>query len=324
MTLLIALSNDSYAIVLGDRRLTSDGKIVDDEANKVCALFCDDARVVIAFTGLAGINSIKTQDWLRDNLVQIGNRHNSFDEILTEFQSRASTYFSKAPKKYRATAFLFSGFRYDSEPRSVCLLISNFGENASDAAEQFSLSELSEPDSVNVSFKGYTTAVNSTDKTSLETMLAANNSPPKVLWKAVEIARRVAKDKRSRNVVGGQYNSGVVFRQPNTAVTGTYHSLRDSFTAYGPDAVVAVSTCHASWTGSKLTTGLILTGRPIRQHDECWCGSGKRFKSCHLQKFGSFYAKLPGFNKPMYLTFGSTSKTLYPSGSVFCVQSGFV
>ena len=44
MTLLLALSNDSYALVLGDRRLTSNGTVRDDEANKVCVLFCDDAR----------------------------------------------------------------------------------------------------------------------------------------------------------------------------------------------------------------------------------------------------------------------------------------
>ena len=91
MTLLLSLSNRSYAIVLGDRRLAQpDGTVGDDEANKLCVLFCDDARVTIAFTGLASYGGFTTQDWLRDTLYEIGKKTHTLADILRAFQAKAS------------------------------------------------------------------------------------------------------------------------------------------------------------------------------------------------------------------------------------------
>ena len=95
------------------------------EANKLCMLFCDNASVAIAFTELAAVDKFRTQDWLRDTLYNIGNNVHTLEEILAEFQLRASRTFSKLTGQPQAIAFLISGFRYSKHAENVCYLMSN-------------------------------------------------------------------------------------------------------------------------------------------------------------------------------------------------------
>jgi hypothetical protein len=108
MTLLIALANQDYSLVLGDRRLVSNGRVAEDEANKVCILFCDDARVAIAYTGLAAYANFRTQDWLREVLSDISKDKHNLDDMLSEFQARASRIYAQFQGK--ALLFLFPAF----------------------------------------------------------------------------------------------------------------------------------------------------------------------------------------------------------------------
>ena len=72
------------------------------------------------------------------------------------------------------------------------------------------------------------------------------------------------------------------------------------------------------------TEGMILAGPDIRKNQECWCGSGEKFGKCHLKKFGSTYARVPGFRKPMAMTFAMWKKKKSElSGQMYCVQSAF-
>jgi hypothetical protein len=69
MTLLFSLANNEYSILLADRRISRDGKLVDDEFNKLCILFSDDARLAIAYSGPAISNVGNTSEWLFNALV---------------------------------------------------------------------------------------------------------------------------------------------------------------------------------------------------------------------------------------------------------------
>jgi hypothetical protein len=155
-------------------------------------------------------------------------------------------------------------------------------------------------------------------------MLEAGNSAPTVLRKAVEIVQRVSKDSKSRRFIGAQCNSGVVPRLPDTNVVNTYHSASAVIRAYGPDIVFAVTDCGGAVTGMFLQTDTILAGPEIRKNDHCWCGSGKKFKMCHLKKFGSVYARLPGFRKPLHMVVAFWKKTPELSGRQFVVTGSFV
>ncbi|HUT93727.1 MAG TPA: SEC-C domain-containing protein [Thermoguttaceae bacterium] len=329
MTLLLSLSNCSHAIVLGDRRVAQrDGKACDDEANKLCVLFCDDARVTIAFTGLASYNGFKTQDWLRDTLFEIGKKTHTLEDILRAFQAKASHTFaslSRAIGNAQRIAFLLSGFRYSPNAQNICYLISNYGSHAhthapSDKVDLYPLGTVGSP---TVEAAGYTSAFTQRDRESLRKMLAADNPPPKVLRKAVQIVQRVSMDKKSRGFVGAQCNSGVVPQKRDTNIVATYHSAKPAFRAFGPDVVLAVTDCGAAVTGTFLHAGLFLSGPEIRKSEPCWCGSGRRFGTCHYKKFGSVYARMPAFRKPMQWVVAFSKKSSELSGRRYVVTSSF-
>ena len=258
MTLLLSLSNRSYSIVLGDRRLAQpDGTVGDDEANKLCVLFCDDARVTIAFTGLASYSHFTTQDWLRDTLYEIGKKTHTLADILRIFQAKASYMFaqiSRAIGKRQPIAFLVSGFRYSPDAQNICYVISNFDSNAHTLSptDKLDLHTLCAKHTPTVEAAGYTIAFTEKDREALQKMLSAGNPAPKVLRKAVQIMRRVSMDRKSRGFVGGQCNSGVVPQRPDTNVVATYHSVKPTFRAFGPDVVLAVTDCGAAVTGTLL------------------------------------------------------------------------
>lgn len=322
MTLLMALANQDYSLVLGDRRLVSNGKVAEDEANKVCVLFCNDARVAIAYTGLAAYANLRTQDWLRDTLADISKDKYSLDDILSEFQARASRVYAQIPGQ--SIAFLISGFRYSDVEGHVACLISNFDPHASKFEVRPSLNryELDSSGTI-VAAQGYKSVLSYQDYDSLRKMLQAGNSAPKVLRKAIQIFRRASGDKRSRGFIGPQCNSAVVPREPNTNIVSTYHSSHAVFRAHSADVVVAVTGCGFVVTGMSVMSPDILAGPEIKEGDDCWCGSGKKFKACHLRKFGSVYARVPGFKKPMVMVAGIKAKNPVSSGIRFVVTSGF-
>ena len=90
MTLLVALANGSYSVLLADRRTTVRGRPVDDEFNKVCVFFCEDAPLVFAFTGVATTSGFNASDWLIEALTDIGKIKSGVADVLSELGDRAS------------------------------------------------------------------------------------------------------------------------------------------------------------------------------------------------------------------------------------------
>jgi hypothetical protein len=132
MTLLLALSNERLSLLVADRRVTNNGLVKDEEFNKVVVLFCDDARVALAFTGLASCPGFNTQIWLREALYEIGLARHTIHEILQELENRATLAFSTPPISKLSTAdrrlaILVTGFVYrDGPPSNIVYSLSNF------------------------------------------------------------------------------------------------------------------------------------------------------------------------------------------------------
>ena len=66
MTLILGLANQQQVILISDRRLSCNGKVVEDESNKAATFNLQDARLAVAFTGLASagtFSAICTQGW---------------------------------------------------------------------------------------------------------------------------------------------------------------------------------------------------------------------------------------------------------------------
>ena len=68
MTFCIVLANEDQIIQATDRRLTSAGKIIDDYANKSCHVICNDASLLVCFTGLARVGDHITSKWLLETI----------------------------------------------------------------------------------------------------------------------------------------------------------------------------------------------------------------------------------------------------------------
>ena len=153
-------------------------------------------------------------------------------------------------------------------------------------------------------------------------MLNANNSPSLVLSKAVEILQGAAQEKTY--MIVSQCNSAVIPRSIDSVIVSTYHSAHRASVVHAADVVVAVSGCVNACADMKMGwEDMILTGPTIRKNEDCWCGSGKKFKVCHFKKFGSTYARLPGYHRPMAMTFAIQRKTPVAIGHFYCVQSAF-
>jgi hypothetical protein len=327
MTLLLALSNESYSLVLGDRRLVCNGGACEDESNKVCVLFCDDARVAIAYTGVAVHGQFRTQDWLRDTLAAVGQHKHTLDEILAELQTRGSIAYARLPAKTRPIGFLISGYRYTTAgPQHTCRLLSNFDPAATSwvAGKSLEIHQLGAPGKVVVEAAGFTSVITDDDRSDLRKMLEAGIVAPAVLHKAVEVVRRAAKQKAAQGTIGLQTNSAIVPRDVDSKIISTYHSARPVTRVPGPAVVIAVTGCCGVCHGMFMAaSGAILAGPDIRKNENCWCGSGKKFRACHLKKYGSVYARLPGFRRPLAMTFAMWRKEPVLSGRVYCAFSSF-
>jgi len=72
VTLNLFLVNDDQAIVLSDRRLIENGRLVGSEATKIAKILGLDGRAVMAFTGLACHGAFDASRWLLEAVGEAG------------------------------------------------------------------------------------------------------------------------------------------------------------------------------------------------------------------------------------------------------------
>ena len=125
MTLIITALTANKIVQASDRRLTrfADGSIFDDEANKAVCVSCKDAYFSIAYTGLASINSKKTDEWLLDYLISIKAFQIDAASIVKELEKHLTMTFRPLPRKYKRATFVLAGYRNYIPFR---VIISNF------------------------------------------------------------------------------------------------------------------------------------------------------------------------------------------------------
>jgi hypothetical protein len=90
MTLILALGNSEQMIQIADRRLSTNGHIVDEESSKAVVLTCANGRMVFGFTGLATCGDFITRDWLIQALLDCGPPSYDALNILERLKDRAS------------------------------------------------------------------------------------------------------------------------------------------------------------------------------------------------------------------------------------------
>jgi len=97
MTLILALGNRRQTVLVSDRRLMSNGRVVEDESNKAAVFVCRDARLAVAFTGLAEYGTFRTRFWLPTALLESAAPDYSMSGIIERFRARATRDFAQLP-----------------------------------------------------------------------------------------------------------------------------------------------------------------------------------------------------------------------------------
>lgn len=320
MTLLVALADERRAVLLADRRMSSGPVVLDDEYNKVTVLACEDARLAVAFTGLATIGTFNTSEWLTQTLSNICQTTLCIHSILPEFEIRAGAAFGALVASDRRVTFLFSGFvHFGSAVEPRIYTVSNF-EHGSHAPGTFSTNSLGGPNQSVVVTAGMTSALPESTTQSLYGLLTADLPSAAIVRFAVKHLQNAARSVKSLNQIGEHCTAAIISCQINTSIITTYHTSKHSLKAYGPNIIIGN---HMTGFGTEVMAGSILAGPEIRKQDPCWCGSGLTFKHCHLKKFGGIYVRHAAWKKPLTPFYRVDIGTPWATGQYFLVGGGY-
>lgn len=122
MTLIIGAGNSEQFIQVSDRRLTANGKVVDDESNKAIIMHCANARLAVGFSGLARTDSFSTREWLLKCLSVSGPPDYTAQAIVERLRDMATREFSvnpllcRLPKHLKKLSIMFTGYLYHHDP----------------------------------------------------------------------------------------------------------------------------------------------------------------------------------------------------------------
>jgi hypothetical protein len=132
MTLIACAMTKDHAAMVGDRRLIfTDGRVADDNRNKL--VVCE-GNVVFGYTGLAHLGGVYTDQWLLERLAKL-TRERLDDKLQTLARQVRDAVARRGdvPRNQRRIAILGIGFGQGSQEeqlRPFFCLISNFhGEN---------------------------------------------------------------------------------------------------------------------------------------------------------------------------------------------------
>ena len=302
MTLILALANRDHVIQLSDRRLTSNGVLVDDESNKAGIFICNGVRALYGFTGLARADGFETSLWLNSALFECAPPDFRFPNMMQRLEERANRDFATIPQLLalapldREVSVLFSGFLdHEAPPRAFFFVMSNTERDRAMVAPPkhgfvFIRSREKRPYDAEftlVQRVGNWFPMTTNDEGVLRAMLAQHRPAQAVVGKAVEVIQDMADRPSACGTIGKQISSIVLPREPGSDVITQFHSNSNSFQSYMPDSVFALGPGrHSATYGATITVNSQPGRRAIAvpkvgRNQRCPCGSGKKYKNCH-------------------------------------------
>lgn len=310
MTIIVALGNNDQVIQISDRRLSSNGRLIEDESNKCGALYCSNARMAFGYTGLAKWADFNTFNWLlkalHDSAVEDPSRSISSEPdytilgILQRLKYYATQEFINnpslkvVPREHLRLAVMFSGYiKTNAEFKIGNAILSNFHNferNTSypTAQYEFDLYLLAANDNakwpVLVQRVGNWEAMSDSDIDDFRAFLIQKKSAKAIVSKAVNIVRLMSESTVSQETIGKQLTSMIVPRDPNVPVDFDYHSEYPKRDVFGPAIVQVLPGCHMAVNNIRFQFNSPASVSAVGRNKLCPCGSGKRYKHCHGQK----------------------------------------
>ncbi len=219
MTLILSLGNSDQVVQVSDRRLSANGKIIDDDSNKATCLVCQNGRFAVGYTGLATYGSFKTQDWLLETLFACASPDYAIYETIERFASRASQDFKQIPSLknlpavYKRLSIMLTGYlTHRHRPLIGNLVVTNFQDYAAgydypEAKDEFWIaSELEEdeisPDITLVQRIGAWQAMMPEDENIIRELLRHRTPQGILLDKVARLVRQIADRPSAAGVIG--------------------------------------------------------------------------------------------------------------------------
>jgi len=306
MTLILSLMNRRQAVVVSDRRLTIDGKVTEDESNKAAIFTCADARLAIAFTGLAKAGTFVANRWLLDAFAEAAEADYlavpTINRVAKLATQRFRTLANSRPSA-KCLSILCAGYTYDVDgPRGLVALISNFerldrelpGPLNSEFTAEWRIEKRDEADVSAALVFGIPTAVSNQHMGELVRLAKEDRPADALIGKAVEVLRAAADSPNGMNLIGKQCTSIVL---PSNAVEPwlvEYHSATKSYVLHGVSQVSArgpgLGIFEIADPERRLHTDNMpvpLAGPKLGRNEPCWCGGKhpnglpRKYKQCH-------------------------------------------
>ena len=317
MTLIITFGNCDHITQLSDRRLTYDGKLIEDESNKASILFCANGKLAIGFTGLAKAYEFETRSWLLKAIFDSSPPDYTAKNILERLTKKATIDFNNIPallntsRKNKRLSIIFSGYLYHHDPPlAVYAIMTNFQNfnNLPDeeARDNFNCKYWSEirPNKDNFTLVqkiGFWTAFNDNDADQIRALLIKKVPPKATIDKSISIIREVADRRITNDCIGKQLSRITIHRDKTKPVESGYYPLFAKPETITPDIVYAYSNLHLTVENIRVepvdpATTPPLTFPKIHKNHPCPCGSGKKYKHCHgkIRKRDNVIFKIEG------------------------------
>jgi hypothetical protein len=305
MTLILVMGNQQQVVLVSDGRLTHDGVVVPDPfekipdvSNKAAVLSVADARLGVAYSGLAWSGSFMTGRWLPAALADSAAPDYLMGPTIERFRERATRDFAKIPLSRPSDKHLsvvLAGYCYgETPPRCYCWLVSNF-ESLNDqqipaggefAAQYYREKRPMEKGMHIVLSIGASSGIRLEDYESLRTLLRENKPARALVDKGIAVIRRAADSVR---VIGKNCTSIVLPSNPSEEAVGGYHPAELASRIYGPSLINArgdgagVYVIADPWIEAHDSQGKPSAHSVpnVGRNQPCPCGSGLKYKKCH-------------------------------------------
>ncbi len=304
MTLILAMANPQQVVLVSDRRLTYDGHVIEDESNKAAVFCCRNARLAVAYTGLAQAGSFLTRRWLPVALMESAAPDYLMGPTIKRFRERATRDFASIPIKRpsdKRLSVLLAGYCYDeTPPRCYCWLVSNFerfraqiypsGEPSDQFIAEYYRDKRPTEKYVDILLSvGVNGAVNQRDFEALYTLLHGNKPAQALVGKGIDVLRTAAESVPWGQLIGKQCTSIVLPSDPDEDAVGEYHSAEPTRKYYYPSFINARGDGSGVYTTADpcfeicnaIDQPLLLSVPKVGRNHPCPCGSGLKYKNCH-------------------------------------------
>ncbi len=302
------MGNLQQVVLVADRRLTRNGVPFEDESNKAFVFICRDARLAVAYTGLAELGTFLTRRWLPEALMECAAPDFRMGPIIEQrFAERATRDFSKLKVEKPSDKHLsvvLAGYCYDEKPpRCYCWLVSNFegfGDHkrapglSSDQFQAFYYRDKrpTEEHTCILVPAGVGEAATRADYESLHRLIHENKPAEALVGKGIEVIRTAAHSLRGKPIgelIGEQCDSIVLPSNPQDEAVGEYHSAKVATRQYLPSLINArgdesgVYTITEGWSEAHNADDqpLVVSVPKVGRNHPCPCGSGLKYKKCH-------------------------------------------